>query len=121
MKKIAMALAAGLLFASQAHAQATNEIQQDAQDVKADAGAVHKDNRALAKDQAKLKEQRARKAAAKAAGEHAEQAKQSLAIGGTQTEIGEKKAEKNIDQNILQHHENEMNRDESKMNNATGQ
>jgi hypothetical protein len=111
MKKTALALATAFLFTAQAYAQ--SDRQEDRQDIQSDRSAIQKDNQALAKDHMKLNKHRARKHAAKVSGDHGAQAKESVNIGADKAAINEKEAEKKIDQNILEHHENELNKDSS--------
>jgi hypothetical protein len=99
-----------LMAASSAFA---DTVPNDQADVQADVGAIHKDNAALNKDRDSLAKDRAAKADDKANENYGHQAKDSVAIGVDQTAIGEKKVEKNVDQKILNHHQNELDKDQS--------
>jgi len=86
-----------------------NNVQDNSQAIQADIDAIHKDNDALRKDMDKLDQDRGAKASAKANGEYGKQAGKSLAIGADQVAIDEKKAEKKADQDVLKHHQKQMN------------
>jgi len=59
----------------------------------------------------KLDRDRGAKASAKANGDYGTQAGKSLAIGPDHVAIDEKKAEKKADQDLLKHHQTQMNED----------
>ena len=76
----------------------------DQSDVNADVNAIHKDNAAIAHQNNNIAVNRAEKANAKANGNVADQASQSVQIGANKTVRAEKKnVEEPIDQKILNH------------------
>lgn len=105
MKKSAIiAISALFCIAVPAVAQSTYSSQtQQAQDVQSDANAIHKDNAAIANDQANLQKNRMAKQVDKINGDSGKQAIDSTKIGANQAAISEKKSEKDVDQRILTH------------------
>lgn len=103
MKKAAVLTLAVLLgFAVPAFADTALE---KADDISSDAGAIHKDNAAISHDQSNLAANRAAKARHKANGDWGNQAVDSVKIGANKSAISEKKTEKDVDHEILEHHE----------------
>ena len=76
--------------------------------ISADHGAIHKDNTAIANQDANIKENRAEKARAKANGDVATQAAESVSIGVNKTVKGAKKVEKKTDERILEEDRDNM-------------
>jgi len=95
-----------------------DSVQEDRQDLQADINAIHKDNEALRKDLDKLDKDRAAKSIDKANNNYGKQAGDSVAIGADKTAINEKKAEKKVDQKILEHHKKELNEDNASEDNS---
>lgn len=81
----------------------------DQSDIQADKGAIAKDNAAIAKQDANISENRAEKEAAKAKGDYANQASESVQIGANKTAKAAKQAEKKVDEKILEHNQQRMN------------
>jgi len=100
-KTLALAVFAAALIAAPVFAATTPS------DVSADVDAVQKDNGALQKDNDAIAQHRAAKAKAKANGDIAGQAGQSLSIGADKTARSEKTTEKDVDQHILNHDVND--------------
>jgi hypothetical protein len=100
MKKVTFTTL-GLLVCLAAPALAQSYRTADASDLPADAGAVMKDNSAISKDQSDLAGNRAAKARAKANGDSASQAVDSVKIGANKAALSEKQTEKNTDKNIM--------------------
>ena len=110
MKKI-IALSLFALFAMNTAVYAETEAQQD---VNSDVNAIAKDNASIAKHKKKLSKHRASKAANKAAGNRGQQAVDSVKIGADKTAIEEKHLEKKADEKMLDHHEKELNEENTK-------
>lgn len=102
MKTWTTALVLSALMASPAIAAVTDA------DLQADQRAIAKDNAALARDKARLAHHRAEKAHAKATRNYSEQAAASTKIGADKAAINEKRAERNVDQRIMRHDEDEV-------------
>ena len=101
MKKILLLSTCALIgFSLPAFAETDSEKLQD---IRNDSGAVHKDDAAIAHDNDNLAANRAAKAKDKANGNWGSQAVDSAKIGGNQAAVSEKKSEKDVDQNIMQH------------------
>jgi uncharacterized membrane protein YheB (UPF0754 family) len=107
MRKLSLILLIGITAVSSAADADT--VQENSQKIQADIDAVHKDNEALQRDVDQLEKDRSIKASAKNGDDYSKQATSSLAIGADKAAISEKKVEKSVDQNILKHHQNEMN------------
>lgn len=99
-KLIAIALVGAVSFAGAAFAETKAE---DKADVKASQNAIKKDDAAIAKQESNIEVNRAEKEAAKAEGNVADQASQSVQIGANKTAKAAKEAEKKVDQKILEH------------------
>ncbi len=104
MKK-AVLFALGLLFCLTAPSFAQSYMDSKSSDVQSDAAAIHKDNVAIGHDETNLAVNRAKKARAKANGDTTEQALDSVKIGANRSAISEKKTEKDVDRNIMNHDE----------------
>ena len=108
MKKIiTLALISAVAITSPVFAQSQND-----ENIKSDVQSLDKDNNALGKDQHTLNKNRAAKAADKANDESGKQAVDSIKIGVDKTAIEEKKIEKNADEKILEHHKEEIKKDD---------
>jgi len=92
---------------------ARSEVQDDKQDIQRDIDAIYKDDIALQKDRETLRNDRAAKAADKANGDTVKQAADSARIGAVLTAIAEKKAERKVDREKLEHDEKELNEDKA--------
>lgn len=99
MKKALMLTAMMLALPSFAMAESLQEAKDE---VKADHGAIAKDNAAIGKQEENLEVNRAEKAKAKAEGNYARQASESVQIGANKAVMSGKKAEKHVDQKILE-------------------
>lgn len=104
-KSLTLAIIASLALAPAAFAETKAEAKAD---VKASEGAVAKDDAAIAKQDANIEVNRAEKADAKAKGDVAVQAKESVEIGANKTVKAAKKAEKKVDEKILEHDKKEL-------------
>jgi len=98
-------------IATGAPAIADRGAKDDAQDIQGDLNAINKDDVALQNDREKLRNDRAAKAADKVSGDTAKQAADSLRIGADLTAIAEKKAERKIAREKLDHDEKELHED----------
>jgi len=103
---------AAIAFVSPAFAD--NAVQDDKQDIQADINAIHKDNVALKKDRDTLAKDRAAKAADKANDNTGKQAADSVRIGSVETAIKEKKAERKVDRESLEHAQKELVEDRAR-------
>jgi len=100
---------ASITIATSAFAESA--IQDDKYDIQNAIDAISKDDMALQKDREALRNDRAAKAADKVSGDTAKQAADSIRIGADHTAIAEKKAERKIDRERLDHAEKELNED----------
>lgn len=115
MNKLTMYTLAYLMAANAPAFGATTA--EDHQKIQADLDAIDKDNAALRKDYDALEKDRGEKADAKANGDYGKQAGNSLEIGADKTAIQEKKAEKKVDEKILEHHKNKLAKDQDNLDN----
>jgi hypothetical protein len=104
MKKAAFVLL-GFMFCIAAPSFAQSYIVGDAQDLPSDAAAIHKDNTAINHDDEDLAGNRAAKARAKANGDSASQAVDSVKIEANKATKAEKDTEKNVDHQVMTHDE----------------
>ena len=101
MKKAMLLAACGLIgLAMPAFAETDSDKLQD---IRNDDAAIHKDNAAIQNDQSNLDTNRAAKASAKANGKLGSQAVNSVKIGANKAAISEKKTEKDIDKDTMEH------------------
>lgn len=105
-KSLTLALIGALAFAPAAFA-ADTKAELDAK-IKADKGAIAKDDAAIAKQDANIEVNRDEKAKAKAEGDVAAQAGNSVEIGANKTAKEAKKLEKKVDEKVLEHHEKKV-------------
>ena len=75
------------------------------QDIQSDQQAIHKDNTAISHDNQNMRDNRASKAADKAKGDSGQQAVDSVKIESNKAALAEKKTEKDVDQRVLAHDE----------------
>ena len=101
-KSLTLALIGALAIAPAAFAEVTKE------DIKADKAAIAKDDAAIAKQENNIEVNRAEKADAKAKGDVAAQASESVQIGANKTAKAAKETEKKVDEKILDHHEKKV-------------
>jgi hypothetical protein len=111
MKKVTLALLGAMCMSAPAFA--VDSMNDEAADVQADQGAIQKDNAAIRHHKAQLARHRAEKQNAKANSAYGTQAGKSMAIAGDKTMIHEKRAERNVDQRI-------MNKDRNDVREANG-
>jgi len=107
-----LAAISGIAMAYTAFADA-DDVRIDEHAIQRDIDAIAKDDLALQKDRATLREDRAAKAQDKANGDSAKQAVDSTRIGAVLTAIEEKKAERKIDREKLDHDEKELHEDKA--------
>ena len=100
---------AGIAIATPSFAD--NDVKDDKQDIQGDINAINKDDVALQQHRETLRNDRAAKAADKANGDTAKQAADSVRIGADLTAIAEKKAERKVYREKLEHDEKELNED----------
>ena len=90
-------------------ATASAAFAADSSDINSDQNAIAKDNSAIANQNNNIAQNRAKKAYDKANDNNASQAVDSTKIGANQLTKTEKKGEKNVDQRILNHDQNNQN------------
>lgn len=90
-----------------------NAVRMDVHAIQRDIDAITKDDAALQKDRAALSKYREAKAQDIQNGDSGKQAVDSTKIGGVLTEIAEKKAERKIDRDKLDHDEAAMHEDKN--------
>lgn len=101
-KSLTLAMLASFVMAPAAFAETTKE------DIKKDKAAIAKDDAAIAKQDANIAVNRAEKADAKAEGDIAAQASESVQIGANKTVKAVKQGEKKVDEKILEHNEKKV-------------
>lgn len=100
MKKLATLAVIGVLAAGTPAFATTHDSVDAAVDAHSNSAAIAKDHNANMKDHTRLKSHQAAKAHAKATGDTATQAEESVKIGADRAAIGEKNAETSADQSI---------------------